>query len=125
MQRFQKISEAYATLSDPNKCQLYNQYIAEGANAADQMPDGHVPPSGFGFGPGGGGGGMHHMSNEDAHQFFSSFFGNSDPFSDGMPGMYFSTSMGGMPRDIQSMPSSFAYCLGRPHFSYGRRQWPE
>jgi hypothetical protein len=53
------------------------------------MLDGHVPPSGFGFGPGGGGGGMHHMSNEDAQQFFSSFFGNSDPFSGGMPGMSF------------------------------------
>ena len=73
MQRFQKISEAYTTLSDPKKRQLYNQYGAEGENAAYQMPDGHVPPSGFGFGPWGGGGGMHHMSNEDAQQFFSSF----------------------------------------------------
>lgn len=98
-QKFQKISEAYATLSDPKKRQLYDQYGAEGANMSDQMPDGHSMP-GFGFPPGGGG--AHHMSHDDAQRLFSSFFGGSDPFGGmgGMPGMSFtstSTSMGGSP----------------------------
>lgn len=102
-QKFQKISEAYATLSDPNKRKMYDQYGQEGANMADQMPDGHMP-GGFGGFPGGGGGGVHHMSPEEAQNLFSSFFGGSDPFGGmmggmggvgGMPGMSF--SMGGMP----------------------------
>jgi len=102
-QKFQKISEAYATLSDSKKRKLYDQYGIDGANAADQMPDGQMP-GGFGFSPGGGSGGVHHMSPEDAQNLFSSFFGGSDPFASmgggmggvgGMPGISF--SMGGMP----------------------------
>lgn len=111
--KFQKISEAYATLSDPQKRKLYDQYGKQGADAADNMPDGAQMPGGFpggfagGF-PGGGGGGAHHMSNEDAQRLFSSFFGGSDPFGGmggfgggpgvrgGMPGMSFSTGGGGM-----------------------------
>ena len=105
-QKFQKISEAYATLSDSKKRKLYDQYGKQGVNAADQMPDGHMP-QGFGFPPGGGGGGMQHMSPEDAQKLFSSFFGGSDPFSGmgggfgGMPGMSF--SMGGIPGAGRSM----------------------
>ncbi|CAB9504550.1 protein DnaJ [Seminavis robusta] len=92
---FQKISEAYATLSDKKKRQLYDQYGAEGANMSDQMPDG--PPGGGagfpgGFGgaggfPGGGGGGMHHMSPGDAEAFFAHFFGSEDPFGGSFGGM--------------------------------------
>lgn len=100
---FQKISEAYATLSDTKKRKLYDQYGVEGANAADHMGEGDVP-SGFGgfhpgAGGGGGGGGVHHMSPEEAQAFFSSFFGGSDPFGGmmgGMGGMGGRGSMGGM-----------------------------
>eukprot|EP00568_Trieres_chinensis_P008802 CAMPEP_0183309112 /NCGR_PEP_ID=MMETSP0160_2-20130417/23936_1 /TAXON_ID=2839 ORGANISM="Odontella Sinensis, Strain Grunow 1884" /NCGR_SAMPLE_ID=MMETSP0160_2 /ASSEMBLY_ACC=CAM_ASM_000250 /LENGTH=95 /DNA_ID=CAMNT_0025473073 /DNA_START=90 /DNA_END=374 /DNA_ORIENTATION=+ len=45
---FQKISEAYATLSDEKKRKLYDMYGAEGANAADHMGDGDMPAGGFG-----------------------------------------------------------------------------
>ena len=94
---FQKISEAYAVLSDKKKRDLYDQYGVDGVNAADQMPDGAPPPGAFGgFRPGaspfGGGGGLgggraHHMSPEEANMFFSQFFGHSDPFGGGMGGM--------------------------------------
>jgi len=107
---FQKISEAYATLSDSKKRKLYDQYGKQGSDAADQMPEGAGGfPSGMPFG--GGGGGMHHMSQEDAQAFFSEMFGGSDPFGGifggmggrnggsmdgGMPGVSFQTStMGG------------------------------
>lgn len=87
---FQKISEAYATLSDEKKRKIYDQYGAEGVNQSEQMGDDH-PMGGmgggmpFGFRPGGhshgGGGGGHHMSPEDAEMFFSQFFGGGgDPF---------------------------------------------
>lgn len=109
---FQKISEAYATLSDKKKRQLYDQYGKQGADAADQMPDGAAGmggfPGGMHFGggmPGGIPGGMGgHMSPEQAQAMFADLFGGSDPFGGlfggsvggmGGPGMHF--SMGGMP----------------------------
>lgn len=100
---FQKISEAYATLSDSNKRKMYDMYGKEGANAADQMPGGGAGAGGF---PGGGfpggmhfgggmpGGGSHSMSPEEAQAFFGSIFGGSDPF--GGAGL-FGGGMGGMP----------------------------
>jgi len=77
---FQKISEAYATLSDEKKRKLYDQYGKEGADAADHMGD--MPTGGAGFHgfPGGGRGGTHHMSPEEAQAFFSDIFGGSDLF---------------------------------------------
>jgi len=86
---FQKISEAYATLSDAKKRQVYDQYGKEGVDASEQggMPGGGFPGGGFpGGGGGGGGGGMHHMSPEEAQAFFSTFFGGSDPFGGMMGG---------------------------------------
>lgn len=106
---FQKISEAYATLSDPKKRQMYDQYGAEGANMADNMPDGAAGgfPAGGGFGGfpgggfGGGGGSQHHMSPEDAEMFFSHFFGSEDPFG-GLGGFggspFMNVQTGGGPR---------------------------
>lgn len=96
---FQKISEAYATLSDEKKRKLYDTYGKEAADQSDQMPD--DVPVGGGYGPqhGGGGGfpaggtsfhfggdgrrgGMgQSMSPDEAQFLFSQFFGGSDPFS--------------------------------------------
>lgn len=103
---FQKIAEAYACLSDEKNRKMYDQYGKEGANAADQMPEGHMPgghmpggmggfPGGMHFGgmPGGGGGShQHHMSQEEASKMFEGMFGGSDPF--GGAGM-FGGGMGG------------------------------
>ena len=118
---FQKISEAYATLSDSKKRKLYDQYGKEGVNAADQMPDGatgHGFPGGMHFGgmPGGGGGGVHHMSPDEAQAFFSNIFGGSDPFGDmmfggGGRGGGFGASMGG---GMPGMHSSFGGGGGIP-----------
>jgi len=87
---FQKISEAYATLSDAKKREVYDQYGKEGVDASEQggVPGGGFPGGGFPGGEfGGGGGGMHqHMSPEEAQAFFSTFFGGSDPFGGGMGG---------------------------------------
>lgn len=108
---FQKISEAYATLSDANKRKMYDMYGKEGANAADQMPGGGAGgfpgggmPGGFPGGmhfstsgmPGGMGGG-HGMTPEEAQRLFGSIFGGSDPF--GGAGL-FGGGMGGMPGGI-------------------------
>lgn len=101
---FQKISEAYATLSDKKKRQLYDQYGKQGADASDQMPEGAgFPAGGMHFGGMGGGGGG--MSQEDAQRLFSSFFGGSDPFGGG--GSMFSSMGGGMGGpQVQFMSSS-------------------
>ncbi|KAL7549979.1 hypothetical protein ACHAWF_013236 [Thalassiosira exigua] len=106
---FQKVSEVYATLSDPKKRQMYDQYGEDGVRAAEAGggPPGGGMPGGFGgFGGGfpGGGGGAQHMSQEEAQQFFASAFGGSDPFGGmfggmggmgGGPGIRFSSSAGG------------------------------
>uniref|UniRef100_A0A7S3DXW8 J domain-containing protein n=1 Tax=Entomoneis paludosa TaxID=265537 RepID=A0A7S3DXW8_9STRA len=86
---FQKISEAYATLSDEKKRKIYDQYGKDGVDHADQMGD---APGGSPFGGGGGpgfhfpgGGGGHgsggmHMSQQEADLLFSHIFGGGDPF---------------------------------------------
>ncbi len=115
---FQKISEAYATLSDKKKRQLYDQYGKQGADAADQMPEGAGFPGGMGGFPGGmhfgggmPGGGMHGgMSAQQAEAMFASLFGDSDPF-----GGLFSQSMGG---GMGSMGGGMGSMPGM-HFSVG------
>ena len=109
---FQKISEAYATLSDEKKRKIYDAYGKEAADQSENMPDGH-PMGGGGGSPFGFGGGGHGMSPDEAQFLFSQFFGGSDPFGGmgggirmgggrpggggfgGMPGIHM--SMGGHP----------------------------
>jgi len=100
-QNFQKISEAYATLTDEKKRRIYDQYGKDAANQADQMDESGMPGGGmpFGFRPGGGHSHGHGgMSQEDAARIFAQFFGGGDPFGGGMGGM--PGGMGGMPGGI-------------------------
>lgn len=90
---FQKISEAYAVLSDEKKRQMYDRFGKEGADNADQMGDHMHSPFGGGGAGGqsfhfGGGGPRSRMSQQEADLLFSHFFGGSDPFggSFGRPG---------------------------------------
>lgn len=90
---FQKISEAYATLSDEKKRKIYDAYGKDAADQSENMPDGNPMggfgggmPGGFNFGGGHGGHGGHGMSHDDAQFLFSRFFGGTDPFG-GMGGM--------------------------------------
>ena len=113
---FQKISEAFATLSDPKKRKIYDQYGADAANQADQMGD-DMPHGGmpFGFRPGGGGH-QSNMSPEDAEKIFSAFFGGGDPFggSFGAGGrkMHFTSSGGGRPGSGRVQADPFAQMFG-------------
>jgi len=85
------VSEAYATLSDSKKRQIYDQYGKDAANQSDQMGDhgnGHGHGGFHGGFPGGGfGGGGHNMSQADADRIFSHIFGGGgDPFGGGFGG---------------------------------------
>ena len=109
---FQKISEAYATLSDKKKRQLYDQYGKQGADAADQMPDGAAGgmggfPGGVHFGGGMPGGMGGHMSPEQAQAMFADLFGGSDPFAS-----MFSGGMGGMPGGMGGGPGGMHFSVG-------------
>jgi len=111
-ENFQKISEAYATLSDSQKRKFYNQYGKQGADMSDQMPEGGEGfPGGMGGMHGfpggmGGMGGGHAMSPEEAQQMFGQFFGGADPFAGMGGGM---GNMGG-----QDGTSSFSFATGGP-----------
>ena len=92
---------------------MYDQFGKEGANAADQMPEGHMPegfaggggmpggmPGGMHFQHGGmpgfgGGGGTHQMSQEEAAKLFEGMFGGSDPFGGAFGGGFGGESRGG------------------------------
>jgi DnaJ domain len=122
---FQKISEAYKVLSEPDKRKLYDQYGVDGVTAADQMGTDQAAAH---FGSGGGGrphfhhsggpGGGIHMSDADAQEFFAQFFGHNDPFGGGRhrSGPRMTSSFGGMPGGGDPLPMMFG---GMPGMSMG------
>jgi len=126
---FQKISEAYATLSDEKKRKIYDTYGKEAADQSENMPDGHpMGHGGFGGGMPGGfsfGGGGHGMSPNEAQFLFSQFFGGSDPFGgmgmggSGGPGIHM--SMGGHP----GMGGGFGGMGRQPGFGRPARRQPK
>mmetsp|Transcript_8328 Transcript_8328/g.17271 ORF Transcript_8328/g.17271 Transcript_8328/m.17271 type:complete len:351 (+) Transcript_8328:59-1111(+) len=136
---FQKISEAYAILSDKEKRKVYDRYGKEAADQSDNMPGGHPMGGHGGFGgmPGGfgssGGGGGHGMSPDEAQFLFSQFFGGSDPFGgmgmgggrrSGGPGIHM--NMGGHPgmSGFGGMPG-MGGMGGQPGYGRPRRPQPK
>jgi hypothetical protein len=77
--KFQEISEAYYVLSEPNKRQIYDQYREEGLRFDGPPP--RSQPSQGGESPSGGfhgfnsfGGTQYQFTQEQAEEFFRSFF---------------------------------------------------
>uniref|UniRef100_A0A7S4A927 J domain-containing protein n=1 Tax=Pseudo-nitzschia australis TaxID=44445 RepID=A0A7S4A927_9STRA len=118
---FQKLCEAYDTLSDEKKRKIYDVYGKEAADQSENMPDGHPMGGGMGgFGqvPGnfGGFGGGHGMSPDEAQFLFSQFFGNSDPFG----------GMGGRRGSSGIHMNMGGHGMGRPGFgSSSQRRQPQ
>jgi len=140
---FQKISEAYATLSDEKKRKVYDAYGKDAADQSEQMPDGpmgghggHGFPGGMpggmpggSFSFGGGGGGPGHMSSNEAEFLFSQFFGGSDPFGGQHgggrgTGVHINTGMSGMP-GMQDPFGSFGGMGGQPGFGMSSSHQPK
>jgi molecular chaperone DnaJ len=75
--RFKEITEAYDTLRDPKRRQMYDQFGHAAAGAQGQGPFGQGSPfdvySDFGAG---GGGGFSDRNNESFQDIFSDFFGD-------------------------------------------------